>query len=232
MNRRFKHKWLLACSVVPVVLLVFLVGRNVWWELRPFPNYPSLISHPDSRLTGTVVYFDSFPDNCVHVVAASGGESRKVACVEGEATAWLPDGRVQVTSYGIPEQSSDDKRIIIDVETGEPVPIATSPNPQWTESSAGEGPNGERVRSASRRGIFTLFLTDIGGERKLFSVKAPTSYTMRDPAWSPTGEWFVIKDGLDRLLTITTGATPSVRVLAKRAWGHAVTGLRVGIDPG
>lgn len=227
MNRRFKHKWLLACTVVPVVLLIFLVGRNVWWELRPFPDYPSLITHSDSRLVGTVVYFDSFPDHCVHVVSAAGGASRKVACVDGEATAWLPDGRVQVISYGDPNRSSDDKRTILDLETGQFVPVTTSPAPLWTEPSGAEGPNGERVRAVSHRGIFSLFLMDFSGERKLFSVKAPTSYTMRDPAWSPTGEWFVIKDGLDRLLTITTDATPTVRVLAKRAWGHAVTGLSI-----
>jgi hypothetical protein len=65
----------------------------------------------------------------------------------------------------------------------------------------------------------------MNGERTLFSVRAPTSYTLGNPSWSPTGEWFVVKDGLDRLLVITTDETPTVRILAKNAWGQAVTGI-------
>lgn len=232
MKRLNKRNWYLACLVVPLFLVIFLVGRNVWWELRPFPDYPSLLKHPDSQLGGTVAYFDSFPDNCIHVVAASGGVPRKVACMEGESASWLPDGRVQVTSYGNRKDATDDKRVIVDPETGNATAANSDSIPQWMKPTTVEGPNGERVRSVSRHGVFALFLTDISGERKLFSVRAPTSYTMGEPAWSPTGEWFVIKDGLDRLLTITTDATPTVRILVKNAWGQAVTGLSLSTVPG
>ena len=232
MKKVQKHRWLLAVIFVPVSFAVFMVARNIWWELRPFPDFPSLAKEPDSELVGTVVFFDSFPDNCVHVVPASGGQPRKVTCIQGELTAWLPDGRVQVTSYGNRDKVSDDKRVIVDIRTGSVVPSDSSSIPRWSDVYEVLGPEGERLRTVSRRGRLTLFMKDANGERELFTVSAPTSYTLGYPAWSPTGEWFVVKDGLDRLLTITTDATPTVRVLAKNAWGQAVTGLEIGADSG
>ena len=224
-NMTSKQRWLLTGLLIPAAFGAFMFGRSLWWELRPFPNYPSLIKHPDERLMGTVAFFDSFPDNCLHIVSASGGSPRKVKCLEGEVATWLPDGRVQVTSYANRNKNSDDTRVIVDVETGKSVPVRSEAIPPWSEVVQVLGPNGEQVRVVSRRGVIKLFLRDINGERELLSVGAPSSYTFGYPSWSPTGEWFVVKDGLDRLLTITTGATPTVRVLAKNAWGQAVTGL-------
>lgn len=226
-----RHQWFMVILLVPVSFGVFLVGRNLWWELRPFPEFPSLMKHPDKLLVGSVVYFDSFPDNCIHVVPASGGTARKITCLEGELTAWLPDGRVLVTSYGNREKVSDDKQVILDIQTGSVTPSESASIPRWNDVYEVVGPNGERLRTVSRQGRLTLFMQDSNGERELFTVSAPTSYTLGYPAWSPTGEWFVVKDGLDRLLTITTDATPTVRVLAKNAWGQAVTGFDFDAQP-
>ena len=225
MKRLVKQPWLLAILLIPTILGVFIFGRSLWWELRPYPDFPSLIKNPDPKLTGTVAFFDSFPDNCLHVVAASGGSSRKVKCLKGETATWLLDGRVQVTSYANREKNSDDERFIVDVETGSTTSVPSDLIPPWSEVVRVLGPNGEQLRTVSKRGNFTLYLRDAGGERTLFSVRAPTSYTLGYPSWSPTGEWFVVKDGLDRLLVVTTDETPTVRILAKNAWGHAVTGL-------
>lgn len=225
MKTQDKRRWFLAVLLIPTALGVFFFGRSLWWELRPFPEFPSLKKNPDMSLSGTVAFFDSFPDNCLHIVSASGGDSRKVTCLQGEVATWLPDGRVQVTSYGNRDDDSDDTRVIVDVETGTLTPARSDSIPPWSQSARVPGPNGEQVRTTSERGVITLYLRDVSGERELLSVGAPTSYTFSSPSWSPTGEWFVVKDGLDRLLTITTDATPSVRVLAKNAWGQAVTGL-------
>lgn len=225
MKRLVKQPWLLAILLIPTTLGVFIFGRSLWWELRPFPDFPSLIKNPDSNLSGTVAFFDSFPDNCLHIIPASGGDSRKVTCLDGEMAAWLPDGRVQVTSYANREKNSDDTRVIVDVESGKTTSVPSDSIPPWSEVVRVLGPNGEQLRTVSKRGVITLYLRDAGGERELFSVGAPTSYTLGYPSWSPTGEWFVVKDGLDRLLTITTGTAPTVRMLAKNAWGQAVTGL-------
>lgn len=231
MNKSHMHRLVLALVLLPIFFGVFVFARNVWWELRPFPDFPSLIKHPDQKLVGSVVFFDSFPDNCIHIVSASGGAPRRVTCLEGEMTAWLPDGRVQVTSYHDRDKASDDKRVIVDIETGKVVAGDSSLIPLWTDVREVLGPNGERLRTVSRGGRLTMYITDAAGERVLFSVSAPTSYSVGYPAWSPTGEWFVVKDGLDRLLTITTDETPTVRVLAKNAWGQAVTGFDFEGEP-
>ena len=225
MRESNRGRWFLAILLIPVLFGVYVVGRSLWWELRPYPDFPSLIKNPDSNLTGTVAFFDSFPDNCLHVIAASGGSSRKVKCLKGETAAWLLDGRVQVTSYAQRNKDSDDVRLIVDVQTGKTTSVPSDSIPPWSETVQVQGPNGEWVRTVSRRGNLTLFLKDMNGERTLFSVRAPTSYTLGNPSWSPTGEWFVVKDGLDRLLVITTDETPTVRILAKNAWGQAVTGI-------
>lgn len=224
-KRQDKRRWFLGVLVIPTALGAFFFGRSLWWELRPFPEFPSLKKNPDTSLSGTVAFFDSFPDNCLHIIAASGGNSRKVKCLDGEMAKWLPDGRVQVTSYANRDKDSDDTRVIVDVETGTMTSAPAESIPPWSDIARVLGPNGEQVRTVSERGVITLYLRDASGERELFSVGAPTSYTLDHPSWSPTGEWFVVKDGLDRLLVITTDTTPSVRVLTKNAWGHAVTGL-------
>ncbi len=224
MKRLSKQHWFLALLLLPALLGVFVFSRSLWWELRPFPDFPSLVNNPDTNLTGTVAFFDSFPDNCLHVIAASGGVSRKVKCLKGEMATWLPDGRVQVTSYADRDKSSDDTRVIVNVETGRTTPVLSASIPPWSDPRVVQGPNGEEVRTISRRGNIALILKDVNGERTLLSVNAPTSYTLGPPSWSPTGDWFIVKDGIDRLLTITTNATPTVRILAKNAWGQAVTG--------
>ncbi len=220
-----KQRWFLAVVLPPVLFGAYVFGRSLWWELRPYPDFPSLIKNPDSNLTGTVAFFDSFPDNCLHVIAASGGSSRKVKCLKGETATWLLDGRVQVTSYAQRNKDSDDERFIVDVQTGKTTSVPSGSIPPWSETVQVQGPNGEWVRTVSRRGNITLFLKDMNGERSLFSVRAPTSYTLGYPSWSPTGEWFVVKDGLDRLLLITTDVTPTARILAKNAWGQGVSGI-------
>ncbi len=225
MRESNRGRWFLAILLIPFLFGVYVVGRSLWWELRPYPDFPSLIKNPDSNLTGTVAFFDSFPDNCLHVIAASGGSSRKVKCLKGETAAWLLDGRVQVTSYAQRNKDSDDVRLIVDVQTGKTTSVPSDSIPPWSETVQVQGPNGEWVRTVSRRGNITLFLKDMNGERALFSVRAPTSYTLGFPSWSPTGEWFVVKDGLDRLLVVTTDETPTIRILAKNAWGEAVTGI-------
>ena len=231
MKKVSKKQWFLTILLIPSVIGIFVFGRSLWWELRPFPDFPSLINNPDTKLRGTVVFFDSFPDNCLHVIAASGGTSRKVKCLKGEVATWLPDGRVQVTSYADRDKSTDDERFIVDVATGQSLSVSPESIPAWSEATQMQGPNGEQVRTVSRRGTITLFLKNANRERVLFSVGAPTSYTLSYPSWSPTGDWFVVKDGLDRLLVITTNETPTVRILAKNAWGQDVTG-RTFVDKG
>jgi len=227
---RRRRRWPIIAPVVLVVVVVgFLLGREVYWSLRPVPEFASLVTDPDPSLTGTVAFQEVGADNCVWVVPASGGAARKVTCLEGFAGGgtlrWLPDGRLQDTRY--PRAGSDEsaRSVIIDVRTGATTDVPAAeipPAPAWQEHPA--GPGGETIDDRSRRGRLTVSLTADGRSRELLSVGAPSTYSLGQWAWSADGSFVVAKDDTDRLLLITTGDPSKTRVLAEGGWGAAVTG--------
>ena len=200
------------------------------------PKFESLAEQPDSALGGAVAFLEPFPDNgCVWVVAASGGKPKKVACVEGDAGAlkWLADGRIQATRYQGGEGTGDTRSWILNVDTGavEEVPRDEIP-PQQKPPSVVSGPQGEKVSSKSENGRLTMKMSDQTGTRNLLAVDAPDTYTFGPPTWSPDGEWFIVKDDLDRLLLVTTADPSSTRVLIDGGYAPAVTEDEVSSNPG
>ena len=225
--------------VVGVALVVavggFFVARALWWSLRPTPEFSSLVAEPDESLVGTVAFIRPFPkDDCVWTVAAAGGEPEEVACIEGGAGAleWLPDGRLQSTRYKGGEGTSDTGSWIIDVATGEVEEVPADEIPPRTEPPTVVGPDGERIETRSERGRLTMTMTAGGETRTLLSVPAPDTYTFGQPVWSPDGEWFVVKDDLDHLLSVTTADDSTTRVLVEGGFGQAITGDQVRQDTG
>jgi hypothetical protein len=207
----------------------FFFGRALWWSLRPTPEFPALADNPDPTLQGTVAFWKPYPDDdCVYLVAASGGTPIELTCFEdadagGGELVWLRDGRLQVTAYA-GDQESAAVRKIVDVETGEVEEVPTDEIPERSDPPTEvPGPNGEVVTSSSSRGNLTVSLTADQGTRTLLSVGAPETYTFGPPAWSADAGWFVVKDDLDRLLVITTSEPSQTRVLVDGGWGAAVT---------
>jgi hypothetical protein len=219
-------------AVVAAVVLVggLFLGRGLWESMRPVPDFESLADDPDPSLVGTVAFLSADADECVSVIAASGGAAKQVGCVDGfefgGALSWLPDGRVQFTRYSRPNAEGQDEAVsaIIDVQTGsvEQVPAADVP-PEPAEQEVVPGPNGETIATSSSGGRLTLDLVTSEGTRRLLSVGAPSTYTVGQPAWSADGSYFVAKDDLDRLLLVTTRHPSTTRVLVNDAWGPAVT---------
>ena len=191
------------------------------------PKFSSLAAQPDSALRGTVAFLKPYPDNdCVWVVAASGGKPTKVACVDGAAgdLTWLPDGRIQSTRYKGGEGTGATRSWIFDVATGavEDVPLGQIP-PQQNPPRVVVGPRGEKITSRSENGRLTMTLSDQTGTRTLLAVDAPGTYTFGQPTWSPDGEWFIVKDDLDRLLLVTAADPSRTRVLIDGGYAPAVT---------
>lgn len=213
----------------------FFVARSLWWSLRPTPEFSSLVAEPDESLVGTVAFIRPFPENdCVWIVAAAGGKPEKVACIDGGAGSleWLPDGRLQATRYEGGEGTSGTGRWIIDVTTGEVESVPRDEIPPRVEPPTTVlGPDGEQVKTVSERGLLTVTMTGGDDTRTLLSVAAPDTYTFGQPAWSPDGEWFVVKDDLDRLLLVTTADDSTTRVLVEGGYGQAVTSEQVHKDP-
>lgn len=225
-RRRGAIAAVLVAVAVVVVVGGFFFARSLWWSLRPTPEFPSLVTEPDESLVGTVAFIRPFPeDDCVWIVAAAGGKPEQVACIDGGAgeLEWLADGRLQSTRYEGGEGTSDTGRWIIDVPTGDVEEVPADEIPPRGEPAPVLGPDGEQVESVTSRGRLTMTMT-LGDEvRTLLSVAAPDTYTFGSPAWSPYGEWFVVKDDLDRLLLVTTGDDSSTRVLVDGGYGQAVT---------
>jgi hypothetical protein len=234
-RRRTRRRGAIVAVLAVVGLIVvaggFFVGRSLWWSLRPTPEFPSLVSDPDESLVGTVAFIRPFPeDDCVWIVAAAGGEPEEVACIDGGAgdLEWLPDGRLQSTRYKGGEGTSDTGNWIIDVATGETEEVPVDDIPPRTEPpTTVVGPAGERITTVSERGRLTMTMSADGDTRTLLSVVAPDTYTFGQPVWSPDGEWFVVKDDLDRLLLVTTADDSTTRVLVESGFGQAVTGDQV-----
>lgn len=227
---RRRRRWPIIAPVVLVVVVVgFLLGREVYWNLRPVPEFGSLVTDPDPSLTGTVAFQGVGADNCVWVVPASGGAARKVTCPVGFAGGgtlrWLPDGRLQDSWYPGPDTQVAARSVIIDVRTGATtdVPAAEIP-PAPARQEHPTGPGGETVADRSQHGRLTVTLTVDGRSRELLSVEAPSTYSLGQWAWSADGSFVVAKDDTDRLLLITTGDSSKTRVIAEGGWGAAVTG--------
>lgn len=237
--RRRRRSVIVAVSVVVALVVVggllfgvggLFLGGALWWSPQPTPEFPSLVAEPDESLEGTVAFILPFPDDeCIRVVPAAGGDPEEVACIEGGAgeLEWLSDGRLQSTRYEGGEGTSDTGRWIIDVSTGEVEEVPVEEIPPRSEPPAVLGPEGEQVETVSERGRLTVTMTLGDDTRTLLSVDAPDTYTFGSPAWSPDGEWFVVKDDLDRLLVVTTADDPTTRVLVEGGYGQAVTSDRV-----
>ncbi len=220
----------------PVILTLVALGglaggvvlaRELWFGLRPTPEFAVLGDHPDPSLVGTVAYIasDSGRD-CVDVVPASGTPSTRLRCFDSSVhvLAWLPDGRLEVTGYGSVDHPEDRWRLIIDLRAGTTEEVPQAQIPEEAPPVDSRGPDGEQVVSETEEGRLRVTLTTASGTRELLSVGAPNTYTFGDPAWSPDGQWFVVKDDLDQIVLITTTSDPSsARVLVEGGHGPAVT---------
>jgi hypothetical protein len=221
-------------------LIVGLVGTVVGTggagnPFAPLPSFPSLATHPDVSLHGTVAY-NALPTgskegvkrSCVKVVAASGGTPHTLFCAQqpkfmGAALVWLADGRLQATSL-----DQDHWRKVIDVTTGAITDAAWS-KPAVVPLEAVGGPHGERVTVSTTFGILHLDLVRGSTTRTLLSVDVPRDYSMESLAWSPDGTFLVVEDSAARLLVITTGAHPTTRMLIDGGSGPAVSATTSGL---
>ena len=238
MARSKRRGWLIALTVVvPVVVLGgLLLGRSVWWSLRPTPDFPALTSDRDPARTGTIAYIQAYPDDgCVWVTRAATGARQRVGCVEGSigSLSWRAGGRLEGTRFIRSAQGGAEYRWVADVASGRiaDVPGSRRPPSKDPVPQNPAGPNGERASFRSTRGRLTVTITDGDGVRSSISVAAPDTYTFGQTAWSPDGSYLAVHDDLNRVLLITTGARLKILLVSEDAWGPAITGADVLATP-
>lgn len=213
--------WILfvVAGLALVGVAAFLIFGSPSQVFTAVPTFGSLRTHPDASIVGTVAYersgvvISQIKQDCVDVVAAGGGTPQQLFCVPWQRTpvkeaalVWLSDGNLEVTS-----RDANHWRKIADIAAG------TVTDVSWSapgESTSEVGPQGQVVESHVFLGTLTLSVTSGSHKRTLASVAVPRDYSFSEPAWSPTGTWFVLCDSVGRILVVTTGATPSIRHLA------------------
>ncbi|MFN8018758.1 MAG: hypothetical protein U0P45_11620 [Acidimicrobiales bacterium] len=242
--RRRRWPWVLAGIVaLAVVVLAGAVVALIGSESRPVPTWPKLTDDPDPSLHGTVAY--TAPDGCVRVVAASGARSKQVLCVPeqdmakapkegkqaGPQLRWRDDGRLEVTMFrwlppaneaeakqGPPDYEALWQKLV-DVRTDTVTEVAASDLPAKPSAVDGpsKAPDGRIVRWSSdpSTGKVRVWLEAGDGERTLMAAHGPGKYgyDLQTASWSPTWDWVVADDG--RILVITTGASPTTRILVE-----------------
>jgi len=230
MSARTRRGLIIGAAIAVPLLLVggILLGRSLWWSLRPTPEFPALAAARDDTRVGTIAYVGAYPnDGCIWVARAAGGAERRVGCVRGSANdlVWGADGRLTGTRFVRSAEDGTTYGWVVDLPAGtiRDVPGSRGAPSKGRASEEPVGPNGESVAFTSSRGRLTVTLEDGATTRTLVSVAAPDTYTFGQTAWSPDGSYFVVHDDLDRVLLITTAADPEVLVVGERGWGPAVT---------
>jgi hypothetical protein len=226
-RERLIWPWIAGAIVIAVLVVGFLLVRDLIAFGRPAPEFPSLADAPDQSLHGTVAYFamdeagkTQVNSGCVRVVAAAGAPSRDVLCLtdEGDDTgpelAFLPDGRLQVTMYSWPtgQDLVVSWRKVVDLRTGETEEVSIV-GLQATPAELGPtvSATGERIATEVRNNQAELVLTGAdGASRSLWTAEVSPDYSIA-AIWAPDGEWVLAYDG--RLLVVNPEDPVRIRML-------------------
>ena len=224
------RRGVLAIVIAVVALLAAVgIGARVFTALGPVaePSFPSLEEQPQARFSGTVAYY-SDSTGCVRIVAASGGPTKDAYCIPDEPIevneemgkpigphlAWLPDGRLSVTMYRMPDVAGPEVlpgwERIVDVRTGavEEVPESDIPQTAPVINHVTVTPEGAQVTTVSADGAAIISLTQGGQTRVLLDVSGdPRTYRMAPAYWSPDFMWIAADDGRILIIDPTDPAT-------------------------
>ena len=234
---RVRRRWTIALvgtSAVAVVGLVLLVGLVVGGPdySKPVPAFPSLSSHPDAALHGSVAYVVVEKDvvaksmsGCARVTLASGRPSKDLLCWPFDpaapvTVAWRDPAHLLVTLSSTTSKARGLQprwAKVVDVASGSvtDVPLDQLGTGAVPPSGPTRNASGATVVATGGGGSLDLSVRTRSGTRTLLSVHDanPGWGIQSGPAWSPDGRWILWSDGT-RLLATTTGARPTTRVLS------------------
>jgi hypothetical protein len=221
-------------SAVALLGLVLLVGLIVGGPdySKPVPAFPSLSSHPDAALHGSVAYVVVEKDvaaksmsGCARVTLASGRPSKDLLCWPFDpaapvTVAWRDPSHLLVTLSSTRSKAPDLQprwAKVVDVASGTTTEVAADRIGKGANPPSGPTTNaaGATVLASGGGGNLELSLRTRSSTRTLLSVhdSNPGWGIQSGPAWAPDGTWILWSDG-NRLLSTTTGARPTTRVLS------------------
>jgi len=223
-----------------VVLAIIAVVWFFW--LVPLPEYPSLAARPDPSIPGRVAFVRSGDPPCVYVVPASGGDTRRLRCSNGEGgdgdwiggpIGWTREGRIAVQAFG-PRGSAV---IVLDPHTGRELERIPMDEPLFGRPIGEDG--GHRADGAGllvnrSGGAATVGIVPVDASpREIARVQGPPGYGFWGATWSPDGEWILLADtNQDLLVTRAREGAPLRLLVGDVSGGYAwyVPGLPADVD--
>ncbi len=215
----------LAAAAGAVIVVATAVAVIVTFGVVPLPEFPALAENPDASIPGTVAFTRQERDGmCVFLVAASGGEPRRLLCEEGiDGSLEWKDGLVAAQRWGWP---GGGERVFIDPGTGRIVRRETldehaPPSSPGQEAGHWVRVDGARIVTTHEGGRARLdVVAPDGRATQLLSVEGPRDYAFYDALWSPDGRYVLLSDSRERLIVVDPDGG-SARLLATEAYGPA-----------
>ena len=217
---------------VAAIGVALAVAAAIWaFGIAPLPDYPSLSDRPDPSIPGRIAFVRFGERPCVHVVAAGGGDARRLLCSDEETwergevawfggpIRWTRDGRIVVQAFG----PAGPEAIVIDPETGRVLerisvaePLDERPLPGVDDVRS----NGAKLLLRHSGGEAALGIAPVDASpREIARVSGPPSYAFWEARWSPDGEWILVRDSNQDLLVVRATEGAPLRLLADRVSG-------------
>lgn len=211
------------CAALAVLAVALLLAIGI----RHVPDLPTVRERPDPTVAGRLALqvWDDSRGMCVDVEELSTGERREVYC-EGMPVSgfeqpmginwfdWDDTGRLMLASY-----ERDAIRVVtIDVDTGEVVDEGTLPSDTRPpdERARADGSTLSYPWNEDGRAVVYVNGPD-GARRTLYEVRGPDGYTFVAAAWSPRGDYAVVRDSEGRWIVLRADGEPVPRILTEDA---------------
>jgi hypothetical protein len=208
-----KNKKLFIAVGGSMLMVAAAIGAIAAFGYTEDPEFAWLRDAPDTTIGGNIAYVtETDSENCVHVVAASGGEPIRLGCsdISARQVSFTSDGKSVVTvgtDYSQPGFSST--AVVYDLQTREEVesfPVAEAGPPSFegsgelfTSSDSWDYSSG--LFGSGQDGAHTVWVArDPDGKDRLVSRRAPGNYDFTSAAYSPDRKWILIQDSDGRLL--------------------------------
>ena len=216
--------------LLAAIVAALVVGAIYAVGIAPLPDYVALEERPDPSIPGQVAFVRWRTGPCVFVVAASGGEPRRIRCSsddkQGSSEAswlggpvfWTEEGWLAVQAYS----PVGNRVVVVDPSSGRVIeritfdePLVDHPQPDDRRA------DGTRllVNRSGRAATLGIAPRD-ASPREVARVDGPPGYTFWQAEWSPDGKWILVRDSNEDLLVVRAEENAPPRLLAQRVSGE------------
>lgn len=205
-----KRKVITAIAVSVVLIAAGVASIAIFGYTEP-PKYESLKANPDSSIEGKIAFVHAGANgqNCLKIVAASGGEPKELTCGDTYQTSvqFTKDGNVVYTRATGYDFNSPSSATVFDGDTGKELETFSVPRSDFAPSSsqdlytAGEDYSYEGDIFNGDDGPHDTWVSrDPEGKDRIVTKHVPNDYDFTQAQYSPDKKWILIFDSDGSLL--------------------------------